>query len=304
VTVVHARELTKHYGNRVVVDHLSFTVEGGEIFGVLGPNGAGKTTTVEMLEGLRTPDGGSVRVLGLDPGRDRRRLAARYGVQLQSTALFGRLTVEETLATFARFYPAPRPIADVLAAVALDAVRDLPVDHLSPGQRQALALGLAILNDPALLFLDEPTVGLDPHARQRLWSIIRDTRDRGATVMLTTHYMEEAEALCDRVMVLHRGAIVALDTTKNLVAQLMRDSLVEFETTLPLLAHELTAVAGVERVISLGGGRGTLAASSSATAIVGLSRLLAQRGGSLRLLAVKAPSLEDAFLSLTARPTA
>jgi len=122
--------------------------------------------------------------------------------------------------------------------------------------------------------------------------------------MLTTHYMEEAEALCDRVMVLHRGAIVALDTTKNLVAQLMRDSLVEFETTLPLLAHELTALAGVERVISLGGGRGTLAASSSATAIVGLSRLLAQRGGSLRLLAVKAPSLEDAFLSLTARPTA
>jgi ABC-2 type transport system ATP-binding protein len=210
--------LRKRYGAVQAVDGISFTVRRGEVFGMLGPNGAGKTTTVEIIEGLRPADSGRVTVLGLDVARQPRAVKERVGVQLQTPALLPRLTVRELVALFASFYRTARSPDEVIALVGLEESGDRLAGTLSGGQTQRLSLALALVNRPEIVFLDEPTTGLDPQARLSLWGLIERVRAEGTTVVLTTHYMEEAERLCDRVAIIDRGRIVALDAPRALIA--------------------------------------------------------------------------------------
>ena len=218
--IVTVRDLTKAYGDVRAVDGISFSVNRGEVFGLVGPNGAGKTTTWEILEGLRRADRGEVNVAGFDLRKDRRKLRERIGVQLQATALFERLTARETLDVFGSMYPRSLPADDLLALVNLEEKADDWTEKLSGGQKQRLAVALALVNDPEIVFLDEPTTGLDPQARRSLWDVIEKLRDTGKTIMLTTHYMEEAERLCQRVGVMDHGKILALDEPEKLILNL------------------------------------------------------------------------------------
>ncbi|HEV7708196.1 MAG TPA: ABC transporter ATP-binding protein [Asanoa sp.] len=210
--VIEVRELHKRYGDTVAVEDVSFTVDEGEIFGILGPNGAGKTTTVECVEGLRKPDGGSIRVLGLDPGRDRAELTQRVGVQLQDAQLPERLKVGEALDLYRSFYREPADPESLIEALGLDAVRRTRFGKLSGGQKQRLSIALALVGNPRIAVLDELTTGLDPRARRETWKLIADVRARGVTIVLVTHFMEEAERLCDRVAVIDSGRVVTVDT--------------------------------------------------------------------------------------------
>ncbi|GAA2397779.1 ABC transporter ATP-binding protein [Catellatospora methionotrophica] len=218
MTVIEVNGLSKRYGDRTVVDGVSFTVAEGEIFGILGENGAGKTTTVECISGLRTPDDGSISVLGLDTRTEREQLRRLIGVQLQESQLQDRLRVGEAMQLYASFYPDPADWRELIAAVGLtDQVR-MPYAKLSGGQKQRLSIALALIGNPRVAILDELTTGLDPHARRETWKLIRQIRDRGVTVLLVTHFMDEAERLCDRLAVLDGGKIVALDTPAALIA--------------------------------------------------------------------------------------
>jgi ABC-2 type transport system ATP-binding protein len=232
--------LHKRYGDVVAVAGLSLHVARGECFGLLGPNGAGKTTTIEILEGLNRPDEGEVEVLGLRWDRDDRALRQRLGVQLQETQLPDKLTVEETLRLFRSFYDRGRSIADLLAIVELDAKRGSRVGKLSGGQKQRLSLACALAGDPDLLFLDEPTTGLDPQSRRQLWETLKRFRDEGRTILLTTHYMDEAEFLCDRVAIVDHGRVIALDTPAALIAALAAPETVVRHGTLEDVFMSLT----------------------------------------------------------------
>jgi ABC-2 type transport system ATP-binding protein len=218
-TVIEVEGLAKRYGEVAAVDGVSFQVAEREIFGIVGPNGAGKTTTVEILEGLRRADAGRARVLGLDPDRDGPRLRQRIGAQLQEAALPDRLKVWEALDLYASFYDRAAPWRELLERWGLAERRNAAVGNLSGGQRQRLLIALALVGRPEVVFLDELTSGLDPQARRDTWELVRAVRDAGATVVLVTHLMEEAERLCDRVAVIDRGRVVALDTPRALVAQ-------------------------------------------------------------------------------------
>jgi ABC-2 type transport system ATP-binding protein len=220
--------LEKSYGSVRAVDGISFEVAQGEIFGVVGPNGAGKTTTIECLEGLRTPDGGTVRVLGLDPRHDGDALRQRIGAQLQQSALPPRLRAGEAMHLFASFYARPQDPLGVLEGLGLADRRTTPYANLSGGQKQRLSIALALVGDPELVFFDELTSGLDPQARHATWDLVRDVRAGGKTVFLSTHFMEEAERLCDRVLIIDAGRIVALDTPAALVAALGAEQRVSF----------------------------------------------------------------------------
>jgi len=216
--------LTKRYGDQVAVDAVSFEVHDGESFGILGPNGAGKTTTLEMIEGLRKPDGGEVTVLGRPVWPDPRDIQSSIGVQLQSTALFDKLSARELLELFAQFYgrsDGPERAMQSLGLVGLEAKADAQAEEMSGGQRQRLAIALALVHDPQVVFLDEPTTGLDPQARRNLWDVIRAINEEGGkTVVLTTHYLEEAEELCDRVAIMDQAKVIALDTPAGLKASI------------------------------------------------------------------------------------
>ena len=229
---VRCASLTKRYGDVVAVDGLSLDVFRCECLGLLGPNGAGKTTTIEILEGLLTPDEGEVHVLGLRWGVDDRELRQRLGIQLQETQLAEKLTVEETLRLFRSFYHAGRTIDELLQMVELEGKRRSWVGKLSGGQKQRLAVACALAGDPALLFLDEPTTGLDPHSRRQLWGVLEDFRTRGGTIVLTTHYMDEAETLCDRVAIVDQGRVIALGTPKDLIGSLGAPRVVVHQGTL------------------------------------------------------------------------
>lgn len=218
--VVSVRNLRKTYGTLVAVDDLSFEVEQGEIFGMVGPNGAGKTTTIECIEGLRQPDDGSLRVLGMDPSEKRGAVANRVGVQLQESALPPRLRVNETLNLFASFYERRADADELLNELGLADKRTSPFAKLSGGQKQRLFIALALIGQPEVVFFDELTTGLDPQARRVMWDLVRQIREQGATVFLTTHYMEEAERLCDRVLIIDHGQIVAFDTPEAMIRSL------------------------------------------------------------------------------------
>jgi ABC-2 type transport system ATP-binding protein len=273
----------------------------GECFGLLGPNGAGKTTTVEILEGLSRPDGGEVEVLGTrwGAGADRR-LRQRLGVQLQETQLADKLTVAETIRLFASFYPRPRPFEEVISLVGLEEKRGARVGKLSGGQRQRLALACALVSDPEVLFLDEPTTGLDPQARLKVWQVVDDFRSRGGTVLMTTHYMEEAERLCDRVAIMDHGRVIALDTPAGLVASLGGSQIIELRPEPTLEPAELSEVPGVA---SADARNGTLALSvrDIGSVLPLLLTELDRRGARIAELRTHQATLEDVFVHLTGR---
>jgi ABC-2 type transport system ATP-binding protein len=294
-TVITVENLHKTYGKTVAVDDVSFAVERGEIFGILGSNGAGKTTIVEIMQGLRTRTSGKLEVLGVDPGRDADRLRRRIGSQLQSSALPDRLRVVEAIRLFGRLCDEPVDVAATLAAWDLDRLRNRPYGALSGGQQQRLFLALALLGNPDLVFLDELTTGLDPTARRATWDLVRQVRDRGATVVLVTHFMEEAEALCDRVAVVDGGRVAACETPRALTTRTGGLVTVTFTAN----AHDprqLLAVPGVESLTVDAGqvsvaGRGPVAARVAAA--------LAESGVTPDDYRTHYPSLEDVFLALT-----
>jgi ABC-2 type transport system ATP-binding protein len=290
--------LRKTYGSLMAVDDIGFEVGVGEIFAMVGPNGAGKTTTIECLEGMRAPDSGDIRILGLDPRRDGYALRERIGIQLQQSSLPDDIKVWEALDLFASYYRKPAPWEPLLEELGIADKRDARFGKLSGGQKQRLFIALALVNDPELVFLDELTTGLDPHARRAMWKLVQTIRDRGKTVFLTTHYMEEAEHLCDRVLIIDRGKIVALDTPEKLVANLQAETRMIFTVTEPSYdPAPLRAVAGVTSV-GLVGGKVTVTGRGDRLVILVVNALDAQ-GARFRDLRTEQPSLDDVFMAMT-----
>jgi ABC-2 type transport system ATP-binding protein len=297
---VSVRDLKKSYGRVQAVDGLSFDVERGEIFGLLGPNGAGKTTTIECMEGIRRPDSGEIRVAGYDPTTGGSELRERIGVQLQNMALYDKITVLEALKLFAGFYRRRLRPDWLIERFELAEKADASYDSLSGGQKQRLALALALVNDPELVFLDEPTAGLDAHARLELHGVIQGLRGEGRTLLLTTHYIEEAERLCDRVAVIDRGRLVAIGAPKELVRDSTRPARVEFRASGLLPEERLASLAGVTGVQN-GATDVTLLSEAPGRTVVDLIHALEQERSQLLDLRVVPPSLEDVFIELTGR---
>jgi ABC-2 type transport system ATP-binding protein len=300
-SAIACRSLVKRYGAVVAVAGVELEVAVGECFGLLGPNGAGKTTTVEMIEGLSRPDEGHIELFGIrwGTGRDQE-IRERFGVQLQETQLADRLTVEEVVRLFRSFYSKGREIGDVLRDLDLENERAKQYFRLSGGQKQRVALACALAGDPELLFLDEPTTGLDPRARQNLWNIVERFRAGGRTVVLTTHYMEEAATLCDRIAVMDRGKIITSGTPRSLVDDLGLVQFVEFETRQPLdegAASALGAVHGVERR----GERYRLRIDRSLAALHEVIGELSRQNVTPIGLSTHLATLDDVFLHLTGR---
>jgi len=294
--------LVKHYDDVKAVDGLDLEVRRGECFGLLGPNGAGKTTTVEVLEGLIRPDGGTVELLGHRwGGRHDQWLRERIGIQLQQTDLADKLTVEETTGLFRSFYPRGRGVDETLALLGLESKREARVHKLSGGQKQRLALACALVSEPELLFLDEPTTGLDPQARHRIWDVVETFREGGGSVVLTTHYMEEAALLCDRVAIVDLGRIIAEGSPDTLVAQLDAEQIVQLRVDGDLDEEALRGLAGVTRVDRNGGDGFRLGVSAVGEALPAILGALAAGGVTLEAMITKQPGLEDVFIHLTGR---
>ena len=294
--------LVKRYGEVVAVDGLDLEVRAGECFGLLGPNGAGKTTTIEILEGLSTADAGQVEVLGLRWPGDAARLRQRLGIQLQETQLNDKLSAAETLRLFRSFYAQGPSVDELLASVGLEGKRDAWYGKLSGGQKQRLALACAMAGDPDLLFLDEPTTGLDPQSRRQLWDLLAAFKARGRTILLTTHYMDEAQVLCDRVAIVDRGRVIALGTPLELIASLGAEHVVAFELSearqMPA-TDVLQTLPGVRRA-TVQDGRGTLIVEHLHAALPALLATVADPDA-FTLLTTHSATLEDVFVSLTGR---
>ncbi len=299
---IRCHGLVKRYGDVVALDGLDLEVATGECFGLLGPNGAGKTTTVEILQGLLAADAGEVEVLGRTWARDANALRLRMGTQLQETLFPEKLTVRETLQLFRSFFPAGMRVEDALGVVGLREKRGAYVKNLSGGQRQRLAIAVALVSAPEILFLDEPTAGLDPQARRQLWDLITALKAEGRTVLLTTHYMDEAERLCDRVAIVDHGRVIALGTPRELVASLGAAHVVEFGVAAGRAPEraELDALPGV-REVHAEDGTTRLTVAQVHTAVPALMALLAERGVSLSTLTTHTATLEDVFLHHTGR---
>ncbi len=304
VPALKVEGLRKAYGDVVAVDGLDLTVNAGECFGLLGPNGAGKTTTIEICEGLTDPDAGVVEVLGQRWDHDERALRERLGIQLQETQLAEKLTVDETIRLFRSFYVRGRDVGDVIDVVQLGEKRSSRVGKLSGGQKQRLALACAIVGDPELLFLDEPTTGLDPQSRRQLWDLITELRASGRSIVLTTHYMDEAERLCDRVAIVDHGRIIALGAPRALIASLGAEHVVEFTTPeAPPGALDATRLRAIDGVMAVRehDGRWTLEVANLAQTVPALLAELQRLQLGLGELATHSATLEDVFVSLTGR---
>ncbi len=297
--VIEVKNLRKTYGSVVAVEEISFEVYEGEIFGMVGPNGAGKTTTVECVEGIRKPDKGELRILGLDPQEEGYSLRQRIGVQLQETALQDHLKVWEALDLFASFYSNPVDWQILLEKMNLAEKRNAAFNKLSGGQKQRLFIALSLVNNPELVFFDELTTGLDPQARRNMWDMVRDIREQGKTVVLTTHFMEEAERLCDRVAIVDQGRIVALDTPANLIRNLGAENRVVFTINGEFKAEKLNELASVTRV-EQSGDRCEIYGWDEKL-IVDVVNALSKNGCPFRDLRTEQPTLEDVFLALTGR---
>ena len=298
------RGLRKAYDDVVAVDSLDLEVRAGECFGLLGPNGAGKTTTIEICEGLLAPDAGHVEILGMRWATDARALRARLGIQLQETQLSEKLTVEETLALFRSFYPSGRTVDEVIGLVELDEKRRSRVGGLSGGQKQRLAVACALVGAPTLLFLDEPTTGLDPQSRRQLWEIIDRFRAQGGTIVLTTHYMDEAERLCDHIAIVDHGRVIALGTPRELIASLGAGHVIEFDVAEAehnaLDESTLAALPGVVAVRAAAG-RWSLQVAAAHETLPALLGVIEARRLTLTDLRTHSPTLEDVFVTLTGR---
>jgi ABC-2 type transport system ATP-binding protein len=298
--MVDVRTLVKSYHHKTVVNNVSFNVRRGEIFGVLGPNGAGKTTTLEMIEGIRTPDSGTAVLAGLDIRTSKRAVQRIIGVQLQATTLFQELKVLETLQFFGSLYPKSRDPQQLLREVVLEEKAKAYPQDLSGGQRQRLALALALINDPQVIFLDEPTAGLDPQSRRMLWDIVLKLRESGKTIIITTHYMDEAQTLCDRIAIMDAGEIIALDTAPGLIARLGAQATIDCHldgTVIPEAIRSLPHVTGIRQ----SNARFVIYSSEMQSTLVSLLEYATQRGIALTNLQVGTPTLEDVFLDLTGR---
>ena len=295
--VIKVEHLRKVYGKVVAVNDISFEVQEGEIFGMVGPNGAGKTTTIECLESLRNPDSGKISVLGLNPRNDGYALRERIGIQLQEATLYDRIRVWEALDLFTSFYHHSIDWNSLLETLGLEDKRNSYINKLSGGQKQRLYIALALVNDPELIFLDELTTGLDPQARRMMWKLVQDIRNQGKTVFLTTHYMEEAEQLCNRVAIIDQGNIIALDTPENLIRSQGVDSRIIFSVKEPFEVGHLKKLKRVsrvecsnERVIVYGQGE----------KLVGeVVNMLTVDGVHFHDLRTEQPTLDDVFLTLT-----
>ena len=298
--------VVKRYDDVLAVDGLDLEVRRGECFGLLGPNGAGKTTTIEILEGLLAPDAGRVRVLGQGWGGDDDALRARLGIHLQESQLDEKLSVLETLRLFRSFYPRGRAVDDVLGLLELDGKRGSWVGKLSGGQRQRLAVGCALVGDPELLFLDEPTTGLDPQSRRQLWALLERYRADGGTILLTTHYMDEAHALCDRVAIVDRGRIVTLGSPDELILSVGAPHVVELTFSGPGapgdggLRARLAALPDVDTVrADAASGAWTITAAALHRTLPALAGAAAEAGLEIETLATRTATLEDVFMALT-----
>ncbi|MCZ6835972.1 MAG: ABC transporter ATP-binding protein [Planctomycetota bacterium] len=301
---VQVRGLVKRYGELTAVDGIDFEVKRGTCLGVLGPNGAGKTTTIEILEGLKTPDEGMVRILGQSWDDDPRAIQERIGVQLQETDFQDKLKVFEMLRLFRSFYSKGADLNDIIELIGLTEKRNAFVKDLSGGQRQRLSVGCALLNNPEMLFLDEPTTGLDPQARRRVWEVIDTFKAEGGTVLLTTHYMEEAERLADDLLILDHGRVIARGSPASIIATLEAESVVSFSIAsdgeASLSDEELQALDGVQSLRHEGNGI-VLSVTQTQSVIAGLFELVKIRGLQVDNLHTHRPTLEDVFVSLTGK---
>ncbi|MEU5798522.1 ABC transporter ATP-binding protein [Streptomyces sp. NPDC047813] len=300
-SVIEVTDLRKSYGGRPVVDGVSFAVEEGEILGILGPNGAGKTTTVECVEGLRVPDGGRIRVAGLDPVADHAEVAKILGAQLQQSEMQVKLTVREALELYSAFYPRPadwRPLAERLGLTDRLGTR---FGKLSGGQQQRLFIALALIGGPRIVVLDELTTGLDPRARRDTWQLIEDVRASGVTVLLVTHFMEEAQRLCDRIAVIDKGRVAALDTPAGLIHRSAGATVISFTPSAPLDERELAALPAL---VSVEDQNGRLTLSGTDETVDAVLTLLARHRVTAHQLRVVDATLDDAFLDLTQEATA
>jgi ABC-2 type transport system ATP-binding protein len=296
--VIEVQHLHKSYGDTVAVDDVSFTVQEGEIFGILGPNGAGKTTTVECVEGLRSADRGEISVLGLHPLRDRAELTQQLGVQLQDSQLPDRLRVAEALDLYSSFYRSPvdwRALMDVLGLADKASTR---FKKLSGGQKQRLSIALALVGNPKVAVLDELTTGLDPQARRDTWELIEGVRDRGVTIVLVSHFMEEAERLCDRVALIDSGRVVVVDTPAALAQRVETEQRIQFRPSVPFDDALLTSLPDVTRVLHRGE---VVVVTGSTNALSAVMSALARNQIVAEQLRVEQSSLEDAFLALTGK---
>ena len=298
--ILRVENLVKRYGDLEAVRGVSFSVEEGEVFGLLGPNGAGKTSTIEVLEGLRVADGGRVSVCGFDPVRNPTELKREIGAALQSTSLPDKLRVTEALRLFSSFYNRGRQPEELLKRFGLEEKRNAFYSQLSGGQKQRLALAMALVNDPKVLFLDEPTAGLDPQVRREIYDIVEELKHEKKTIVLTTHYIEEAERLCDRVAIVDHGKVIAQGTPRELKQTSANTSRVEVRLAKPASNGALKSLDGVVDARELGGAY-VLHCQRTAPAIVALVKHLEAEGNELVSLEIATPSLEDVFIELTGR---
>ena len=293
--VIDVRDLRKTYGGRAVVDGISFSVQPGEIFGILGPNGAGKTTTVECIGGLRHRDGGTITVVGMDPAAEGRKFRETVGFQLQEARLPDKQTVREALELYSAFYSTPRKWRELIERLGLGSQANTAFAKLSGGQKQRLSVALSLIGNPRVAILDELTTGLDPAARREVWGLLEDLRGTGVTLLLVSHFMEEAERLCDRVAVIDRGRLVALDTPEGLATGVHSDQRMSFEPSGPVDAQLLRRLPSVHGVTV--GDRVVLTGTDDLASDVIIA--LHQVGVAVRRLRVDQPSLDDAFVALT-----
>jgi ABC-2 type transport system ATP-binding protein len=298
MSVIEVEHLSKTYGSTVAVDDISFSVQEGEIFGILGPNGAGKTTTVECMAGLRTRDSGSVRILGLDPRSDRGELTQVLGVQLQESALPDKLHVSEAMDLYSSFYRNPADWRELVKTLGLDDKTGTAFKKLSGGQKQRLSIALALVGNPKVTLLDELTTGLDPEARRHTWDLISEVRDRGVTIILVTHFMEEAERLCDRVALVDSGRIVALDTPAALAESIQAGMTIRFLAPATFDAALLSALPDVTGATRRGD---TVTVTGNSNSLAAVTSTLARLEIAPRQLRVEQANLEDAFLALVGR---
>ncbi len=301
-TIVECEHLVKRYGEIIAVNDVSLSVAYGEIFGLVGPNGAGKTTLIEMIESLRIPDSGFIRVLGLDPSKEADELKEKIGIQLQTTSIQPNIKIKEAIKLFASLYRQPLNNPEqLLKTLSLEDKVNSRFSKLSGGQKQRVAIILALVNDPVVLFLDELSTGLDPQARRKLWALVKDLQAQGKTIFLTTHYMEEAEELCDRVAIIDYGKIIAMDTPRNLIYSLGAESKVLFKAQGEGVAatefEGLTAVSRVE-IVSEGF---VLYSKDGNTSLQELVRFADKQGFRLKDIRTETPNMDDVFLTLTGR---
>ena len=296
-TAVSVSGLRKSYGSNEVVKGIDFEVSVGECFGFLGTNGAGKTTTIEILEGYRARNAGDVSVLGTDPAKPSRRWRERIGIVLQEVELDPNLTVDETVSQFAGFYTSPRPVSGTIELVGLAEKRRTRIAGLSGGQKRRVDVALGLIGDPELIFLDEPTTGFDPAARREAWSMIEGLKELGKTILLTTHYMDEAEHLADRLMIIRAGEVVAKGTANELVQELQQSTVISFRLPDGVAPEDVSAAAEVE--IDISGAVATITSDIPQRELYRLTRWAEERNVELRDLTVTRPTLEEVFLAVT-----